>query len=896
MEEYMQNWAMWLGQPQKQVLERLYQADFIQSGNDFRGYEHQRRLLEYVALLNTTVLGVRYLARPQIEFFDHQADSFVRVLTSDGHRQVLADEVGLGKTIEAGLFVCWLAYYRPSAKVLIVAPKTLTRQWRDEMMEKFDISVIDFKPDELTCFTLIYPEQLADETIWEVLSATAFDLIIVDEAHRLLDKVPTHQRLVSLSREAQHCLVLSATPIRRDAIEYHALLQLVEPRIYCQISRENFQSIAQHQKILVEFLVKWRQKLENDDFKARKFSQEFSQLSFFVANDDYLRYCKQQLETSEDADAQEKLAEDILSYLEHIYRIESRIVRHRRRDLVDKVLAKRRFEAIPYKAHGREREVSASLQHSIRQYLQQYPNQIDYAQLLLGAFASSPEALQGIVEARLKFVSRKVMPPLAATIKDKITALPISEDEGIRLDSLLQMTKIWQEDNSNATRNWLKHNIPPNIPYRFLQAIRILKQNVQQKSKTVVFCHFPQTLDAMFGYLLNLFGQVRVAQFNRLSGGKAEKLQEEAMRFSQDERCLILLCDEMGEEGKNFQMATHILHLDLPWSPYEVEQRIGRVDRIGKVGEVVSQVIYARNTVEEDLLKLWQDGLGIFERSISGLEMVIEQIYRELQWSLADSLNDGLKDLVQHYQQLSSELEERLEEESYWSQELSKRGLGKYIKQDREKLKEKLKARQSTSGATQQTFVDISKSTIALEVLSASIPETEEILHCVVTVQPNVAYVYENKVSHLDFELMSGFFREPVWEFWVTLKGEILAEDCPLVEEVKLNKRRRILDASTLDSRSDAWREGIKIAYDTMMDEVKKHHHSLLSEVRPKAQYILRQQLHQRVASAVYRRQSKDRALIEQTLKRNQTLLHVLENPVINLVAATYWRVTPDVN
>jgi ERCC4-related helicase len=895
MTSQLQDVASWLGQAQSQVFERLYRADFAQDVDSPISFRYRYRLIHNVANLATTTLGVRYLARLPIEFFEHQVNVFIRILTEDNHRLILADEVGLGKTIETGLFLYWLRQYRPQAKVLVVAPKPLVRQWQNELQDKFDILLTEFTLSPTTSHTVVYPQQLAEETTWGRLSATAFDLIVVDEAHRLLGEKLVHQRLVQLSHKAQHCLVLSATPIKRDAIEYHTLLQILDPRIYCQISTERFRGIAQHQQTLLNFLVKWGQKLDDGDFKTPKFLKALADLEFFITEDAYLSHCDKQLKNAPKQEVQERYARDILSYLERIYRIEARVVRHRRRDLVHKVLAERRFQPIPYKAYPQENNVLANLQHAIRQYLQHYPDKVDYAQLLLGAFASSPEALQGIIRARFQFISGRVMPPLAPEIKDKLVALPVDSEERHYLESVLQATEAWQEYNASTTRKWLKANIPPNAPSRFLQVIRILKQNVQQKSKTIVFCHYPQTLDAMFRYLLELFGQERVAQFNRLaSGGNAEKLQQEAVRFAEDARCLILLCDEMGQEGRNLQMATHILHLDLPWSPYEVEQRIGRVDRIGKQGEVVSQVVYAKGSTEEDLLRLWQEGLGIFERSISGLEMVIEEIYQQLQQALADNLNDGLKELVAHYQQMSNELEERLEEENYWSQELSKQGIGRYVEQDRERLNRQGVAGRAKLADALNVVSNVAISTLAVEAFVPSDVDHAELLECLLTVHPNVLYAHEHGVSALDFELISGFFREPTFELWVTLDGQLVSERHPLIQAVKQSKRCKRLEASRIDSRSEAWRQGIQAAYDSVVAEVQKHYRDLLKEVRPKAEYILRQQLHHRVAGAVYQRQSEDRTLIEQTLERNRTLLYILENPAINLAAATYWRVTPD--
>jgi superfamily II DNA/RNA helicase len=127
-----------------------------------------------------------------------------------------------------------------------------------------------------------------------------------------------------------------------------------------------------------------------------------------------------------------------------------------------------------------------------------------------------------------------------------------------------------------------------------------------------------------------------------------------------------LLSDELGGEGRNFQIADAIIHIDLPWTPALVEQRIGRVDRIGRTGNVRSIVVVARDTPEEQLFHLWHRAFQLFTRSMSGLEIALEQIQDEVAQTLFDNPRHGLAKLLNPMQVRVAELREIVEEEAYF--------------------------------------------------------------------------------------------------------------------------------------------------------------------------------------------------------------------------------------
>ena len=141
-----------------------------------------------------------------------------------------------------------------------------------------------------------------------------------------------------------------------------------------------------------------------------------------------------------------------------------------------------------------------------------------------------------------------------------------------------------------------------------------------------------------------------------------------AYRFETDENYWILLSDESGGEGRNFQNADVLIHIDLPWSANDLEQRIGRLDRIGR-GEgkpVVSVVSYAQDTLEEDLFKFWSQGIGIFTKSQSGLEIIMNSMDEKIIKAVCEDFKYGLINIIQEVEKELEDLKEIIKRERYF--------------------------------------------------------------------------------------------------------------------------------------------------------------------------------------------------------------------------------------
>ncbi|MGI6110319.1 MAG: helicase-related protein, partial [Eubacteriaceae bacterium] len=146
----------------------------------------------------------------------------------------------------------------------------------------------------------------------------------------------------------------------------------------------------------------------------------------------------------------------------------------------------------------------------------------------------------------------------------------------------------------------------------------------------------------------------------------ASEIELNAYRFQNDSCCRIMLCDSTGGEGRNFQCADYIIHIDLPWDANIIEQRIGRLDRLerDKARPVVhSVVVYTENTFENALFNFWNKGLKIFTQSLSGMEIIMKDINQEIISSIRNDFKYGLFERIPEIIKLANEMRETIRKE-----------------------------------------------------------------------------------------------------------------------------------------------------------------------------------------------------------------------------------------
>ena len=185
-------------------------------------------------ILDNSIYGFKELAGSKIYLLPHQVNTIMRCLQETPCRYMLADEVGMGKTVEAISVLKIYMQNRANLKTLIIVPDTLKAQWEAELLLKFGIST--GRGHDNNCVDI--------KSISEVVSQdvnTDWDFVVVDEVHRYLANTTQYERLHAISLRSKNILLLSATPVQQRKEEYLGLLRLLQPVKYDALNIERFE-------------------------------------------------------------------------------------------------------------------------------------------------------------------------------------------------------------------------------------------------------------------------------------------------------------------------------------------------------------------------------------------------------------------------------------------------------------------------------------------------------------------------------------------------------------------------------------------------------------------------------------------------------------------------------
>lgn len=658
-------------------------------------------VLSYHELRHAT-FGVEDLVGSRIMLLAHQAETIATVLSDPKCRYILADEVGLGKTIEACVILKGLRRRQPGLRTLIITPPALVQQWHNELNDKFwlNFSLAHSSiPDQVqippVCDcdpggpgVLVATDDLAtDATLWAHIWAQHWDLLIVDEAHQLSKSPTLYARVRELSRRTARVLLLSATPIQRRATEYLALLAVLDPERYDPADRVRFEQVLALQERLRRTVAYLTPGLTRATFDAEEFEDEFAAIVEDLEHDATLAALAARVPLATRApDGGLQAAQTAIAYVCENYRIEHRVIRNRRAHLQVSLPNRALDTHWCYDPEADELAVLDLLSEYLEHQLTHDDPalQSEFRRIFLHAAASSAHALLELVEARQAVVLDPEIVP-SDTLSDLLTqaspraeparlyavlsAIPVSPGEQEFLERLTWAVRRWRDATEHALDRTAERWPAPSADHdhRLIRTLYAIQQVLQQPgSKVLLFSSWPQTIAALLPRLTKLFRRDMIAQFT--TGVDAEQLVRDADRFQSDDACRILVADELGGEGRNFQSASAIIHLDLPWTPAQLEQRIGRVDRFGRVGTVLSIVPFGNGTLEQDLFRLWQDAFSLFTQSMSGLEIALESVQDDIRQALGSSLRHGLARLYDRMVQLTAQLREEVEEERYFEE------------------------------------------------------------------------------------------------------------------------------------------------------------------------------------------------------------------------------------
>lgn len=456
---------------------------------------------------------------PNLTPLPHQLETAKQVIENMNGKAILADEVGLGKTIEAGLILKEYMIRGLVKKVLILVPASLVTQWAMELNSKFFIPAIGQKKSYVweQCDVVVSSIDTAKRNPHcDIINQQNYDLIIIDEAHKLKNNKTKNYEFVQ-NLKKKFCLLLTATPIQNRIEEIFNLVSLLKPG-----------------------------HLGSETAFYEKYKRDSRSL-----NDN-----------------------------EHLKELVNKVMIRNRRADTGIEWTKRHVETIPIQFSPSEKALYEAI-HDLK-------NEGDWVQAssfsvmtLQREACSSKEA----VFYTLKNMLQKRENPSRA-FENQIHDL-IKKVEAVQTNSKAEKT---------------------------LELIQTIND------KVIIFTEYRAT-QLYLQWFLKQHGISSVPFRGGFKRGKKDWMRELFQKHAQ-----VLIATEAGGEGINLQFCHHIINFDLPWNPMRLEQRIGRIHRLGQEQDVKIYNFAIKNTVEEHILKLLYEKIDLFEKVIGELDDILSKL------------------------------------------------------------------------------------------------------------------------------------------------------------------------------------------------------------------------------------------------------------------------------
>ncbi len=548
-------------------------------------------------------MGMSALLSSAIELEAHQIEVVRRILQDPIQRYLLADEVGLGKTIEAGLLIRQFLLDAGSAgRVLVIAPEPLVPQWRSELKTKFFLG--GYLDSALQVVALSDQEQI-------LRHLRLAHMLVIDEAHHLTrqrarDARKIYTALAAAAPSIDRILLLSATPALHNERGFLEMLHLLDPGTYRLEDESGFRHRIENRQALAAIVAN----LTPDnvlylDYSLDKLAELFPGDNLLQSEVAALRTICDRIPSEDDPDLIEALGR-VRSHLSEVYRLHRRVLRHRRRNIGGLTPDRAGVSRIEYEAPEAAEFVASFDDWRLEDLNGQDSDERDEGENA-GAHVFS-EVLERVFEHRHP---------------DGLGHLPeLGARGGPRLQRLLARLA---------------------DPELYLARVRSLAQALGSmlapRRQFLVFCSDPMTADALARDLADLMS---------ICVDRQSANSEAWRQFNLDPARPILVCDRQAEEGLNLQGGRKlVVHWDLPLDPNRVEQRLGRADRYGSGDSVSSVVLSCRDDpLEAAWIEFLDQGLKIFNRSVASLQYLIEDTTRSLREKVMAENVEALQDLT----------------------------------------------------------------------------------------------------------------------------------------------------------------------------------------------------------------------------------------------------------
>lgn len=633
--EYLENQISLASQPTSQIIQ----------GGDIKEFFSR---LNSLRLSHPLIDSLYALHAARVKFIPFQFKPLLRFLRSEQPRLLIADEVGVGKTIEAGLILRELQSRRELKNILILCPKALVQKWRAEM-RRFDE---DFRP--LDAETLryclrethqdgVWPNQYARSIVHlellrreEYLEGTTnarrsrpglltlnpppqFDLLIVDEAHHLRSPDSNANKLARFLCSVSRAVVfLTATPVQLGSQNLFTLLCLLRPDQF--IDETLFQEMIAPNKYLNQAIRHVRTKRPEDTWQKDTHSKlcdakETSWGQNILIHDPRFSKWLIRLEENDKLTDSERIR--FIRDVEDVHTLAHIMNRTRRRDIGRFTIREPFTINVPFTKE--------------QQYL--YDALVLYRKELL-ALDYEPHLIRLITDM-LERQAASCLPALVPALDNfirtgRFQATALSDDPELDSDDYAEMPQRLAEKARELKR--IADSLPKEDP-KLDRLVHIVSETINSDGpgKVLVFSFFLHTLSYLDGHLRQK--GYRVAVINGQVDDETREEIRERFRLNKENSDAIdvLLSSEVGCEGLDYEFCNRLVNYDIPWNPMRIEQRIGRIDRFGQKSDKIQIYnLITPGTIEERIFFRCFERLGIFKDTVGDMEEVLGELTQNL--------------------------------------------------------------------------------------------------------------------------------------------------------------------------------------------------------------------------------------------------------------------------
>lgn len=637
----------------------------------------------------------------KISYIPYQYRPVLKFIKSDEPKILIADSVGVGKTIEAELILKELEARKDVESVAIICPKPLIseRKWELELKRfgeefiplegkdlKFCIEDTDMNGDWPARYKrCIIPYSLFDD---ELLTGTKkgatikhkgllsldpppkFDLVIVDEAHHIKNPSTSRNKVVNyFVQNSLASVFLTATPIELGSGDLFVLLNSLRPDLF--IDRTTFSKMLEPNQFINKAAGVIRNKSQNWQNEAISLLNEAKATSWgigaFAENPEFLEL----IDTLKENTITDEERVRLITKIEQQNTFSNIINRTRRRDIGNFTI--RKPETVRCKFNNKQQLFYDHLLETEKEVLQTMhgPN-VSFMMSMIERQCSS--CIYGMIPLLNNIKNRNLSAIYEAFCEaDELEVQKIINEITFKFDTLQKEAE----------------ELPVDDP-KFEALLKTISEKQEmEKNKIIIFSTFRHTLSYLSTKLEKANYRVAVIHGD-VPDDERRALRKRFELNKNDKNALdIMLFSEVGCEGLDYQFCDYMVNYDLPWNPMRVEQRIGRIDRNGQKSEAVVIVnMITEGTIEQEIFDRCLSRIGVFENSIGDCEGILGELTEELQ-NIATTFSLTKEEQAEKIQQLADnkirfiQENEKLEDEQYslLGIKINKEDLDKEIKE-----------------------------------------------------------------------------------------------------------------------------------------------------------------------------------------------------------------------